>query len=50
MIGRAAEVFDVAGAEPLGEVTGDIAGTVVGQQPRSICKRRSENPSLKRPD
>ena len=36
MIGRAAEVFDIAGAEPLGEVTRDIAGTVVGQQPRSI--------------
>jgi hypothetical protein len=35
MIGRAAEVFDIANAGPLGQVARDIAGTVVGQQPRS---------------
>ena len=32
MIGRATQALDVAGAEPLGEVTRDIAGTVVGQE------------------
>ena len=36
VIGRAAKVFDVAVVEPFGQVTGDVAGTVVGQQPRSI--------------
>ena len=36
MIGRTAQVFDVAGAEPFGQVAGDIAGTVVGQKTRSI--------------
>src|SRR5262252_962424 len=37
MIGRAAKVFDIATVEPFGEVTGDVAGTVVGQQPWSIA-------------
>src|SRR5215470_11821043 len=30
MIGRAAQVLDVAVIEPFGEVAGDVAGTVVG--------------------
>ena len=36
MIGRAAQVLDVAVIEPFGEVAGDVAGTVVGQKPWSI--------------
>ena len=36
MIGRATQVFNVAGIEPFGQVARDIAGTVVGQEARSI--------------
>ena len=36
MVGRAAQVFDVAVIEPFGEVAGDVAGTVVGQKSWSI--------------
>ena len=36
MIGRAAQVFDLPVGEPFGEITCDIAGAVVGQQPGSI--------------
>ena len=36
MIRRATNVFDIAGAKPFGEVAGNVAGTVVGQQPWSI--------------
>ena len=38
MIGRAAQMFDVPVGEPFGEITCDIAGAVVGQQPRSISQ------------
>jgi hypothetical protein len=40
MIGRAAYVFDVAGAEPFGQVARDIARTVVRQEPWSIGRLR----------
>ena len=36
MIGRAANVFDIAVVEPFGQVTRNVAGTIVGQQPWSI--------------
>lgn len=36
MISRATQVFDAAGAKPLGQVTCDIAGTVVRQEPGPI--------------
>ena len=36
MIGRTAQVFDVAGSEPFGQVAGDIAGSVVRQQARFV--------------
>ena len=36
VLGRAAQVFDVAGVEPFSQVARDVAGTVVGQEPRSI--------------
>ena len=36
MIGRAAQVFDVAVVEPFGQVVGDVAGTVVEQEPGPI--------------
>src|ERR1041384_1886865 len=36
MIGRTAEMFDVASTEPVGQVARDITGTVIGQKPRSI--------------
>src|SRR5438105_14563595 len=36
MIGRAAQVFYVAVVEPFGQVVGDVAGTVVGQEPGPI--------------
>src|SRR5690348_11529644 len=36
MIGRTAQMFDVASTEPVGQVARDITGTVIGQQPRSI--------------
>src|SRR6266487_3419683 len=36
MIGRTAQVLDLALVEPLGEIARDIAGTVIGQQSRSI--------------
>ena len=49
VIGRAAKVFDVAVVEPFGQVTGDVAGTVVGQHPKArIADRgmRHRSPSL----
>src|SRR5205814_3654720 len=36
MIGRVAQVFDVAVVEAFGQVVGDVAGTVVGQEPGPI--------------
>src|SRR5262249_31631678 len=36
MIGRTAQVLDVAVAKPLGQVASDITRTVVGQQPGSV--------------
>lgn len=36
MAGRAADVINVSFSQPLGEVFGDIAGAVVGQQPRPV--------------
>ena len=33
MIGCAAQVLDVAGSEPFGQIAGDVAGTIVGQEP-----------------
>ena len=44
MIGRAAKVFDVAVVEPLGQVTGDVAGTVVGQEPWSFGLIKAAGP------
>ena len=36
MIGRAAQVLDLAVVEPPGEVARDVAGTVVRQEPRPL--------------
>ena len=36
MIGCAAQVLDVAGTEPFGQIAGDVAGTVVGQEPWAL--------------
>ena len=44
MIGRAAKVFDVAVVEPFGQVTGDVAGTVVGQEPWSFGLIKAAGP------
>jgi hypothetical protein len=45
MIGRATDVFDVAGTKPFGEVACDIAGAVVGQEPWSIGRRGLVQPA-----
>src|SRR5262245_21009224 len=36
MIGCTAQVLDVAGTEPFGQIAGVVAGTVVGQEPRAL--------------
>ncbi len=40
VIGGAANVLHVSVVEPFGQVTGDIARAVVGQQPRLVNDRR----------
>src|SRR5215813_14477410 len=36
VIGCAVQVLDVAGTEPFGQIAGDVAGTIVGQEPWAL--------------